>query len=228
MLTAEGLVKDYGKEQILRGISFSVHENSFTAILGPSGSGKSTLLNVLSGLIRPTSGTVTHDGKTITQLTPAQLADWKRRTVGSVFQNYLLLDNLTAEENIKVGICPNGQPLALDHLTRILEIDNILAKFPAQLSGGQQQRVAIARAVIKNPTLLFCDEATGSLDEMNSKKVVMLLHDLKHTFGITVLFVTHNEQIANTADRILTIKDGTLFKDAVNEKPTSADDMVWG
>lgn len=227
-MKAENITKDYGKESILKGVTLTVYKDTFTAILGPSGSGKSTLLNVLSGMIKPTTGTVAYEDQMITTFSQVQLADWKRANVGNVFQNYMLLNNLTAEENIKVGICPGMTPLAFDRLTRILEIDHLLDKFPAQLSGGQQQRVAIARAVIKGPSLLFCDEATGSLDEANSKKVVELLHNLKNTFGVTILFTTHNEQIARTADRVLTIKDGTIFRDVVNDNPISASDMVWG
>ncbi|WP_130863121.1 ABC transporter ATP-binding protein [Bacilliculturomica massiliensis] len=227
IMSAENITKDYGKEKILKGITLSVYKDTFTAILGPSGSGKSTLLNILSGMIQPTTGCVRHGDKTVTNFTQAQLADWKRANVGNVFQNYLLLNNLTAAENIKVGICPGMSSLAFDRLTRILEINNFLDKFPAQLSGGQQQRVAIARAVIKNPHLLFCDEATGSLDEANSKKVVELLHNLKSTFGVTILFTTHNEQIARTAERVLTIKDGLIYNDVTNKNPIGANDMVW-
>lgn len=228
IVKAEMLTKAYGKEKVLNGITLTIHENTFTALLGPSGSGKSTLLNILSGLIRPTSGKVSCGGKTITDYSEARLAHWKRGEVGHVFQNYLLLNNLTAEENIKIGITPDKNPLAFDRITRMLEIEDILDKFPSQLSGGQQQRIAIARAVIKAPRLLFCDEATGALDEANSKKVVDLLHTLKATFGITVLFVTHNPQIAQTADRILTIKNGLLAGDVQNKNPISAVDMVWG
>ena len=227
ILKSENVTKDYGKEKVVQGISLDIYEDTFTAILGPSGSGKSTLLNILSGLIRPTAGTVWYEDKVVSSYSEARLADWKRAEVGNVFQNYLLLNNLTAEENIKIGITPGKSPLAFDRLTRILEIDGILDKFPAQLSGGQQQRVAIARAVIKAPRLLFCDEATGSLDEANSKKVVELLHSLKSTFGVTILFTTHNRQIAETADRVLTIKDGLLHNDVINRYPISAADMVW-
>lgn len=204
ILSSENITKEYGKEKVIKGISLEVYEDTFTAILGPSGLGKSTLLNILSCQIRPTAGAVRYGEQTISNLSEAGIADWKRSEVGNVFQNYLLLNNLTAGENIKTGISPRKAPLAFDRLTRILEIDNILDKFPSQLSGGQQQRVSIARAVIKSPRLLFCDECTGSLDEENSKKVVKLLHSLKTTFGVTVLFVTHNEQIAKTADRVLT------------------------
>lgn len=227
IICAENITHSYGNQQILKGITLSVNEGSFTAILGHSGSGKSTLLNVLSGLLKPTGGTVKCGDTVITRLSAARLADWRRDYTGSVFQNYLLLNNLTAEENIRVGISPKTNPLDFDKLVRLLDIGDILGKFPAQLSGGQQQRVAIARAVIKGARILFCDEATGSLDEENSKKVVSLLHNLKYIFGMTVLFTTHNKQIAQTADRILTIKNGMIFGDVANKKPISADEMVW-
>lgn len=227
IICAENITHSYGNQQILKGITLSVNEGSFTAILGHSGSGKSTLLNVLSGLLKPTGGTVKCGDIVITRLSAARLADWRRDYTGSVFQNYLLLNNLTAEENIRVGISPKTNPLDFDKLVRLLEIGDILEKFPAQLSGGQQQRVAIARSVIKGARILFCDEATGSLDEENSKKVVSLLHNLKYIFGMTVLFTTHNKQIAQTADRILTIKNGMIFGDVANKKPISADEMVW-
>ena len=228
ILSAENITKDYGKEKVVKGITLALYRETFTVILGPSGSGKSTLLNILSGMIKPTSGIVKYEGKPITTLSQAKLADWKRNNIGYVFQNYMLLSNLTVEENIKVGISPKMTPLAFDRLTRILQIDGLLDKFPAQLSGGQQQRVAIARAVIKGTHLIFCDEATGSLDENNSKKVVELLHSLKKTFGVTILFTTHNKQIARTSDRIITMKDGMIVSDMKNKNPVSANDMIWG
>jgi putative ABC transport system ATP-binding protein len=212
----------------LHGISLDIEKETFTAILGPSGSGKTTLLNVMSGLLKPTSGKVWYKGADITGMSEGQLADWKRAEVGNVFQNYLLLNNLTVRENILIGKAPSKPSLSFDMLTNLLEIDAILDKFPAQLSGGQQQRIAIARAVLKKPSVIFCDEATGSLDESNSKKVVALLHTLKSTFGITILFTTHNLQIAETADRIITIKDGLLFNSRINENPVLASNMAWG
>ncbi len=227
IMNAENLTKVYGSETVINGISLAVYQDTFTAILGPSGSGKSTLLNILSGLTRPTTGTVCYGEWKITELSEGQLADWKRTCAGNVFQNYLLLNNLTVEENITIGVSPGKTPLSFEGLTKLLEIDHLLDKFPSQLSGGEQQRTAIARAVIKAPRILFCDEATGSLDEANSKKVVGLLHDLKSSFGVTVLFTTHNEQIAKTADRVLTIKNGKLFSDIPNPNPIAASDMEW-
>lgn len=228
ILIAEKITKQFGEQEILKGIDLSILENTFTAILGPSGSGKSTLLNILSGLNRPSDGKVVCGDIEVSALSESKLADWKRSHVGNVFQNYLLLNNLTAEENIRIGIAPERTPLAFDRLVLMLEIEDILKKLPAQLSGGQQQRVAIARAVIKCPDLLFCDEATGALDEANSKKVVKLLHKIKANFGITILFTTHNQQIAKTANRIITIKDGLIAGDNVNLNPIQADEMVWG
>lgn len=229
ILRAENITKIFNQnESILKGVSLSLEEETFTAVLGPSGSGKSTMLNIVSGMLKPTSGSVWYKGRDITKFTENQLADWKRNEVSNIFQSYMLLGNLTARENIKIGISPKSESLPFDRLTRILQIENILDKFPSQLSGGQQQRVAIARAVIKKPSILFCDEATGALDEGNSKQVVELLHNVKTTFGISILFITHNLEIAKTADRMITIKDGLIFNDTMNENPISASEMVWG
>ena len=228
LLQAENITKSFDQEEVLKGISLDIEENTFTAVLGPSGSGKSTMLNVISGLMRPTSGIVKCDGKVVSEYSEAQPAEWKRNEVGHVFQNYLLLENLTVEENIKVGISHAKASFSFDRLVKILELENHLKHFPAQLSGGQQQRVAIARAVIKCPKLIFCDEATGALDEKNSKKVVELLHTIKRELVVTILFTTHNHQIAQTADRVIMIKDGRLYKDIINTAPIAANEMVWG
>lgn len=228
LLTAKQITKTYNKhEKILKGITLTVMPHTFTVLLGPSGCGKTTLLNILSGLLSPTTGSVRCQGQELTTLTPDQLSDYKREHIGYIFQNYLLLYNLTVKENIEIGINPNKPALPLKELCQILEINDLLNKFPSELSSGQQQRVAIARAVIKRPDLLFCDEATGALDEANSKKVVALLQDLKKRFGLTILFVTHNKQIARTADRVITLKDGLILLDQLNQKPISAYDMVW-
>ncbi|NLG03847.1 MAG: ABC transporter ATP-binding protein [Clostridia bacterium] len=228
ILRAENLKKVFkNEEEVLKGISLEIMSHSFTVLLGKSGSGKTTLLNILSGLLKPTEGNVYFENQEITGMSENALAAWKRSSTGNIFQNYLLLNNLNVKENIEIGLNPGFTPLPFKQLTELLELDDLLEKFPAQLSGGQQQRVAIARAVIKKPGILFCDEATGALDELNSKKVVALLHNLQKEFGITVLFVTHNLQIAETADRVITIKDGRVFSDRMNETPISAQDMVW-
>ncbi|MFO1446243.1 ABC transporter ATP-binding protein [Bacillus sp. Bva_UNVM-123] len=229
IITTQKIIKKFNNyETILKGIDLSIAANSFTVILGPSGSGKSTLLNIMSGLLQPTSGSVLYKGQEITKMNDKKLALWKRNEVSHIFQNYLLLSNLTAAENIRLGLSPKTTPLPYKELTKTLGIDTILDKFPSQLSGGQQQRVAIARAVIKKPNLLFCDEATGSLDEENSKGVIALLHEIKQQYGVTTIFITHNLRIADTADRVITLKDGLVIKDEHNENPITAHKMVWG
>lgn len=227
ILKVENVTKDFDKEKVLKGISLEVAANSFTAILGPSGSGKSTFLNVISGLMKPSSGKVIYENQVISAYKENELADWKRNEVGHIFQNYLLLENLTVEENIRIGIKANGEGFSFDRLVKILELEDLLDKYPTQISGGQQQRVAIARAIIKCPKILFCDEATGALDEANSKKVVELLHKVKKELGVTILFTTHNLEIAKTADRVITIRDGQIVKDIKNENPISASEMSW-
>lgn len=232
VIKAEGIYKTFqDKEEILKGVQLEVEENTFTVILGPSGSGKSTLLNIMSGMLKPTAGRVWFRGEEVTSLRENDLAKWKRNHVGNIFQNYLLLENLTVRENIEIGKrqkpAADEENLNFDELVKMLQIEDLLDKFPGQLSGGQQQRVAIARAVIKKPEVLFCDEATGALDEENSKKVVELLHELKKRYGITILFITHNHQISYTADRVIMIKNGQISHDYVNESPIEAKDMVW-
>lgn len=232
IIKAEGIYKTFqDEEEILKGVQLEVEENTFTVILGPSGSGKSTLLNIMSGMLKPTAGRVWFRGEEVTSLRENDLAKWKRNHVGNIFQNYLLLENLIVRENIEIGKrqkpAADEENLNFDELVKMLQIEDLLDKFPGQLSGGQQQRVAIARAVIKKPEVLFCDEATGALDEENSKKVVELLHELKKRYGITILFITHNHQISYTADRVIMIKNGQISHDYVNESPIEAKDMVW-
>lgn len=190
ILKVSGVTKKFNENEIvLKGVNLEVTENSFTVILGPSGSGKSTLLNVMSGLLKPTTGEVLYKEMDIVQMSNKELADWKRNDISNVFQNYLLLPNLSVEENIAIGLPDKGNGLKVGEVAKLLGIDNLLLKFPSQLSGGQQQRVAIARAIIKNPAVLFCDEATGALDEENSKSVIRLLHKIHETYGTTILIV---------------------------------------
>jgi len=228
ILKAENLKKRFTeREEVLKGINIEFKKDTFSVILGPSGSGKSTLINILSGLTKPTEGNVYFEGKKLTGLPDRKMSAVKRKDIGYIFQNYLLLSNLNAEENIRIGVPDKDGAICIDRLTEMLDIKDILKKFPSQLSGGQQQRVAIARAVIKKPKVLFCDEATGALDEANSKKVIELLHYVKKTFGITIIFITHNLSIAKTADRIITMKNGLLSGDERNLNPITASQMVW-
>lgn len=225
IIKVEKIVKKFNdNETILKGVDLSISQNSFNVLLGASGSGKSTLLNIMSGLLRPTSGKVFYQDSEITSFNGSQMSNFKRTEISNVFQGYLLLPNLTVAENIKIGIAKDRKAMPYKEIIEMLGIGDILSKFPAQLSGGQQQRTSIARAIIKNPKVLFCDEATGALDEDNGKRVIKLLHLIKKQYGITIIFITHNLKIANTAERIITIKDGLIYKDMKNETPGNADE----
>lgn len=227
IIKVQNLRKSYNNEEVLKGISLEITEKTFTVILGQSGSGKSTLLNIMSGLLKPSDGRVLLDNIDITTMNDRNFSEIKRRDIGYVFQQYLLLNNLTAEENIRIGAPDIKNALDIHYLAEILDISNLLKKFPAQLSGGEQQRVAIARAIIKKPKYLFCDEATGALDEANSKKVIKFIRTAKELFGTTVIFVTHNLSISDVADRVLTLKDGMLISDKINSNPIDVVDMIW-
>lgn len=227
IIKVNDLYKKYNEnEQILNGINVSIEENSFVTIVGPSGSGKSTLLNIISGLQKPSSGSVILDGDNIVDFSKNQMADLRATKIGHVFQEYNLMQNLTARENILMGKT-GKESMDLDELIKILQIEDLLDKYPYEMSGGQQQRVAIARALIKKPQILFCDEATGALDEKNSKNVVALLLQIKKHFGMTIVFITHNLEIAKVSERIITMKNGLIFKDEVNANPIDVKDMRW-
>lgn len=227
LIEVNDLYKKYNEnEQILNGIDVSIEEKSFVTIVGPSGSGKSTLLNIISGLQKPSSGSVILDGDNIVDFSKNQMADLRATKIGHVFQEYNLMQNLTARENILMGMT-GKESMDLDELIKILQIEDLLDKYPYEMSGGQQQRVAIARALIKKPKILFCDEATGALDEKNSKNVVSLLLQIKKHFGMTIVFITHNLEIAKVSERIITMKNGLIFKDEINANPIDVEDMRW-
>ncbi|ASA21439.1 ABC transporter ATP-binding protein [Paenibacillus donghaensis] len=227
-LSVHKITKQYREQElVLKEVTLEVEEGSFTAIVGPSGSGKSTLLNIMSGLQKPSSGEVYINGNNITRFSEKEMANLRRRSLGQIFQGYYLMSHLTAEENIRMGLPVSGDSQTVQELAQLLDIEGILGQFPRQMSGGQQQRVAIARALIKKPQVLFCDEATGALDELNSKKVIALLHQVRLQYGVTVLFITHNPEIARTAQRVITMKDGSVHKDVVNAKPIRAEEMSW-
>lgn len=229
ILTVTNLTKTFdANEEVLKDITFSLTPGTFTAILGPSGCGKTTLLNLLSGLMKPTSGDISWFGHSIIGFSPSQLAECKRCFIGHIFQNHLLLNHLTVKENIEMGLNLRSASIPFDHLTHLLDINPLLSCFPDELSSSQKQLVSLARAMIKKPKILFCDEATGALNEANNKKIIALLHVLKEQFDMTILFATHNPQIAQTADRIITLKDGQILQDQPNSNPISAEDMIWG
>lgn len=217
ILQTENLKKIYGSGETavhaLDGVSLSVEKGEFVAIVGTSGSGKSTLLHMLGGLDRPTSGTVTVDGRDIFSLKDEELTIFRRRKIGFVFQNYNLVPVLNVEENILLPIQLDGHAPEQGYVEQIIQTLGLADKrsnLPANLSGGQQQRVAIARALAAKPAILLADEPTGNLDSRTSLDVMGLLKVTSQKFSQTVVMITHNEELSQMADRILRIEDGRL------------------
>lgn len=222
ILKIENLSKVYGKGETavkaLDDISFSVNKGEFVAIIGPSGSGKSTLLHLLGGVDRPTSGKVLIGNTDIYSLNETQLAIFRRRQIGLIYQFYNLIPVLTVEENITLPLLLDEHKVDQKQLKDILKILNLekrINHLPNQLSGGQQQRVSIGRALISNPAIMLADEPTGNLDSKNSSEIIDLLKMFNKTYNQTLLVITHDEQIALQADRVITIEDGRIARDEV-------------
>ena len=217
ILETKDLKKIYGSGEnevhALDGVSISVEEGEFVAIVGTSGSGKSTLLNMLGGLDRPTSGSVVVRGKELMQMKDEQLTIFRRRNVGFVFQNYNLLPILNVYENIVYPIEIDGSKVDKEFVRQIIHnlgLERKLKNMPNNLSGGQQQRVAIARALATKPAIILADEPTGNLDSKTSMDVILLMQSISREFNQTILMITHNEEIAQMADRIIRIEDGKV------------------
>lgn len=219
ILQTENLTKIYGDGEnavhALRGINLTVEKGEFTAIVGTSGSGKSTLLHMLGGLDRPTTGKVMVDGKDIFSLSEEQLTIFRRRKIGFVFQSYNLVPVLNLYENIVLPLELDGKKIDREYIDQIAEtlgLKDRLEALPNQLSGGQQQRVAIARALAGTPSIILANEPTGNLDSKTSQDVLSLLKVTSEKFGQTIVMITHNEEIAQMADRIIHIEDGCIFR----------------
>ena len=217
VLQIESLKKYYGKSKnqtkALDGITFQVMPGEFLGIMGSSGSGKSTLLNCIAAVIQPDSGKITMKGKQVQMLKGAELADYRGKEIGYLFQNFELLEHLTGRENILLPLSLHGVPenesrIRLDQLTSFLEIRDVLNKFPPQMSGGQRQRIAAARALILNPGIILADEPTGNLDSKMGAEVMDILRSLNRHEGRTIVMVTHNERQAAQSDRIIRFFDG--------------------
>ena len=222
ILRVENLTKIYGKGEnevrALDDISFSVNKGEFIAVIGPSGSGKSTLLHILGGVDRPTSGRVLMDGKDVYAQNEEQLAIFRRRQVGLIYQFYNLIPVLNVTENITLPVLMDGQKVNRDRLKELittLKLDGRENHLPNQLSGGQQQRVSIGRALMNAPAVVLADEPTGNLDSKNSKEIVDLLKISNEKYGQTLIVITHDESIALQADRIISIDDGKITRDEV-------------
>ena len=222
ILEVKNLCKTYGKGETLvkalDNVSFSVESGEFVAIIGPSGSGKSPLLHILGGVDTPTSGSVVINNQDISQLDETALAIFRRRQIGLIYQFYNLIPILTVEENLTLPLLLDGRKPAkrqIDDLVKKLGLESRLNHLPNQLSGGQQQRVSIGRALVNNPALMLADEPTGNLDSENSKEIVSLLRHFNKQYNQTVIIITHDEKIALSADRIISIEDGKITRDEV-------------
>ena len=236
ILRVESLKKYYGKgpniTKALDSISFQVVKGEFLGIMGSSGSGKTTLLNCLATIIKPTDGSIQMQEKDLGQLKGSQLADYRGKEIGYLFQNFELLDNLTAKENILLPLSlhevdANESKVRLELLSQYLDISELLDKFPSQLSGGQRQRVAAARALILDPKIVFADEPTGALDSKNATILMQKLSEMNQVEETTILMVTHDSVAASFCNRILFIQDGKLFHEIRRDYPRESQEDFY-
>ncbi|BAB04005.1 ABC transporter ATP-binding protein [Halalkalibacterium halodurans] len=220
LLEVQDLQKNYGKKnnltKALKGVNFDILPGEFLGIMGPSGSGKTTLLNCIATIIKPTSGRVLLHGKNISAFDSKDLAKYRGSRIGYLFQDFELLDNLTGQENILLPLAIHGVDFTkarvkLDELASILDIADILHKFPSQMSGGQKQRVAAARCLISDPDIVLADEPTGALDTRSARTLMTKLESINRSSGRTILMVSHDPNAASFCSRILFIQDGVIF-----------------
>ncbi|PWL50683.1 MAG: macrolide ABC transporter ATP-binding protein [Clostridiales bacterium] len=208
-------------------ISFEIAKGELCVVVGPSGAGKTTLLNILGGMDGCDEGEITLDGRRISALSQRELTDYRRYDVGFVFQFYNLVQNLTALENVELASEICREPLDAREVLAAVGLAERAGNFPAQLSGGEQQRVSIARALAKNPKIVLCDEPTGALDYHTGKTILKLLQDTCRQTGKTVVIITHNSALTQMADRVVHIKNGTVTKVQVNERPLPVEEIEW-
>jgi len=231
ILQVNDLRKSYGSDEnilyALDGIDLSVYEGELLVVLGSSGSGKSTLLNMLGGMDGPDSGSVLFRGVDIGKYKDKELTLYRRNHVGFVFQSFNLIGELTVRENVRMTADLKQNPGIVEETLDILGLSEKKDKYPSQLSGGQQQRVAIARALAGSSDILLCDEPTGALDYETGKQILVVLQELSRVHKKTVIIVTHTKEISMMADRVITMKDGRIIREAVNEAPASADTIEW-
>lgn len=215
------------RQEVLRGMNFSVAKGEFCVLLGPSGSGKSTLLNIIGGIDSADSGYISINGDKLKDMSEKKLTQYRRKHLGYVFQMYNLIANLNVKENIEVGAYLSDNALDIDELLHTLGLYEHRYKLPNQLSGGQQQRVSIGRAIVKNPDILLCDEPTGALDYNTGKAVLQLLQDCSRKNGMTVVIITHNQALTAMADRVVSVKSGVVTDVSRNEHPIPIEDIEW-
>jgi len=230
-VTVKDLKKSYKNgnvtTDVLKGISMELGRGEVGAILGPSGSGKSTLMNIIGGIDRCTSGSVTVDGVEVTALKDDALTDYRRENIGFVFQFYNLVPNLNVGENIEVVSNISKSPLDTDEVLKAVGLQDKKYRFPRELSGGEQQRVSIARAIVKNPKLLLCDELTGALDFASSHEVLKLLQQINQKFNTTVLLITHNTAISAMANRVYRLRSGEIAEKNIHDTVIPAERIEW-
>ncbi len=230
-LSVCGLTKSYGtgdaQVTVLRDISCEVARGEICVLFGPSGSGKSTFLNMVGGLEPADSGSISVDGVAITSLRNRELVEYRRRELGFIFQFYNLVPDLTIRENIEVTAHLSKDPLPIDDLIHSLGLWDHRNKFPNQVSGGQQQRCSIGRALVKNPSLLLCDEPTGALDYKTSKEILALMEQVNQRYACTMVIVTHNDAIRHMSHHILRLRDGKLAEDVKNERVLPVSEISW-
>ncbi len=212
---------------VLKGVGLEMERGQIGVILGPSGSGKSTLMNIIGGVDRTDVGTVEVDGECITDLNDNQLVEYRRESVGFIFQFYNLVPNLTVAENIEVVSNISKTPLETEDVLSAVGLSDKKNRFPRELSGGEQQRVSIARAIVKNPKLLLCDEPTGALDLETSRGVLALLQKVNKQFGTTILMITHNSAIAGMAHAVFRLRSGEVAEVAHNSELIPAERIEW-
>ncbi len=230
MIAAKEICKYYGsganRQEVLKSVELNVSDGKFVVILGASGSGKSTLLNVLSGLERADSGSVLYDGTDISRFSDSELTRFRKAQVGFIFQQYYLLPHLSVEKNVRMGADLAGNK----NYAEVIEAVGLAEKckkYPSELSGGEQQRVAIARALAKKPKVLFCDEPTGALDEATGRQILDCISKLQRSSGVTVIMVTHNQNIADMADTVVRLNSGTVLEVQHNNEQKSAYEIGW-
>lgn len=230
-LEIHDLKKSFGEKEskidVLKGLSFEIERGEMCVLLGPSGCGKSTLLNIIGGIDTPSSGYISIEGDKMGDMSEKELTRYRRKHLGYVFQMYNLIPNLNIKENVEVGKYLSDNPLDTDELLKTLGLYEHRHKLPNQLSGGQQQRASIGRAIIKNPDILLCDEPTGALDYATSKEILKLISEVNQKYGNTIIMVTHNDAIKQMADRVITLRDGMVRKNYMNENKVEAKDLDW-
>lgn len=231
ILAVRHLVKTYGKEQslvrALDDVSLDIYAGELLAVLGSSGSGKSTLLNMLGGMDQPDSGSIVFSGTELSKVSDRELTSYRKQHVGFIFQNFNLIPELSALENVDLTADKTEDPKISEHMLELVGLPDKMDAYPSQMSGGQQQRVSITRALAKRSALLLCDEPTGSLDSETGRQILIQLEELVRVHGRTVVIVTHTRETGKMADRIIEIRNGKIVREEKNGHIVSAREIAW-